>query len=209
MKNHGGGWNKGAAVGPRTAFAKQELREIGRHLARHGVIHDLCLLALGLDTMLRSSDLLSLTVADVIHPDGAIRRQLRRKQQKTKHNVYPALTSETRQYVRRWIEVSGKRHGHFLFTGTKPIDAPAIGRGQYARKVKQWAQLVGKPSGDYSTHSIRRSKPRHMYQQGEDIALISRLLGHKSPAVTLDYLGIEQDQADAATLRHVMLGKVW
>lgn len=208
MKNRGGGWNKGAAVGPRTAFTRQELRQIGQALARDGNYHDLCLLALGLDAMLRSSDLLSLTVADVCHSNGAIRRQLRRRQQKTKHNVYPALTPETRQHIRQWIEASGKRSNQFLFTSSKPIDASAIGRGQYARKVKQWAQRVGKPSSDYSTHSIRRSKPRHMYQQGEDIALISRLLGHKSLAVTLDYLGIEQDQADAATLRHVMLGKL-
>jgi integrase len=208
MKNHGGGWNKGAAVGRRTAFTKQELKQIGQTLARDGNYHDLCLLALGLDTMLRSSDLLSLTVAHVCHPNGAIRKQLRRKQQKTKHNVYPALTAETRHHIRQWIEISGKQSNHFLFTSTKLVDAPAIGRGQYARKVKQWSQWVGKPSADYSTHSIRRSKPRHMYQQSEDIALISRLLGHKSPAVTLDYLGIEQDQADAATLRHVMLGKL-
>lgn len=208
MKNHGVGWNKGAAVGPRTAFAKQELRQIGQTLIRDGNFHDLCLLAVGLDTMLRSSDLLSLKVADVCDPNGTIRRQLRRKQQKTKHNVYPALTAEARLHIRQWIEMSGKRPEHFLFTSGKSIDALSIGRGQYARKVKRWAQWVGKPSSDYSTHSIRRSKPRHMYQQGEDIALISRLLGHKSPAVTLDYLGIEQDQADAATLRHVMLGKL-
>lgn len=208
MKNHGGGWNKGAAVGPRTAFTKQELRQIGTTLAKDGRLHDLCLLAVGLDTMLRASDLLSLKVGDVCHPNGAIRRQLRRKQKKTKHNVYPALTSGTCHYIRQWVAMSGKRPNHYLFTSDKPIDASSIGRGQYARKVKTWAQWVGRPSAEYSTHSIRRSKPRHMYQQGEDIALISRLLGHKSPAVTLDYLGIEQDQADAATLRHVMLGKL-
>ena len=67
MKNHGGGWNKGAAVGPRTAFTKQELQQVGQSLARDGNLRDLCLLAVGLDTMLRSSAINTLTVADILN----------------------------------------------------------------------------------------------------------------------------------------------
>ena len=207
-KTHGGGWNKHKAVGPKTAFTLREVEQIGRHLVRDQSWHDLCLLALGLDSMLRACDLLALTVADVTYPDGTVRQQLRRKQKKTKHNVYPALTLTTQRYVAKWIKGSGKKRHHFLFTRSKPNNQNAIGRGQYAKVVKAWAEWVGRYPGDYSTHSIRRTKPRHMYKQGEDIVLISRLLGHKSVAVTMDYLGIEQDQADAATLRHEMLGGV-
>lgn len=204
-KNHGGGWNKGKAIGPRSAFKIHEIKAIGSYLTRDRAWHDLCLLALGLDSMLRACDLLVLKVADVTYPDGTIRQQLRRKQKKTKHNVYPALTPATRRYVAQWIKTSGKQPDHFLFTRTKAINQPAIGRGQYAKLVKAWADWVGRYPGDYSTHSLRRTKPRHMYKKGEDIVLISRLLGHKSVAVTMDYLAIEQDEADAATLRHEML----
>lgn len=205
-KTHGGGWNKDQAVGPKSAFKLGEVEQIGRYLVRDQSWHDLCLLAL--DSMLRACDLLALTVADVTYPDGTVRQQLRRKQKKTKHNVYPALTPTTRRYLAQWIETSGKQPHHFLFTRSKANDQAAIGRGQYAKVVKTWAEWVGRYSGEYSTHSIRRTKPRHMYKNGEDIVLISRLLGHKSAAVTMDYLGIEQDQADAATLRHEMLGAV-
>lgn len=205
IKKHGGGWNKGKAVGPRTAFKIAEVYKIGKHLERDQNWHDLCLLSLGLDSMLRACDLLKLTVADVIHPDGRVRHRLARKQKKTKHNVYPALTPATKVHVARWIKISDKSPHHFLFTRTKASDLPAIGRGRYADLVKDWADWVGQYSDDYSTHSIRRTKPRHMYKQGEDIVLISKLLGHKSIAVTLDYLGIEQDEVDAATLRYVML----
>ncbi len=70
------------------------------NFAGGGNFHDLCLLALGLDTMLRSSDLLSLTVADVCHPNGTSRRQMRRKQQKTKHNVHlMVLSTNWRKHV--------------------------------------------------------------------------------------------------------------
>lgn len=204
-KQHGGGWNKDKAVGPRSAFKRKEVQQIGRYLLRDQAWHDLCLFSLGLDSMLRACDLLALTVADVSYPDGTVRQQLRRKQQKTKHNVYPALTPATRRYVEHWIKISGKQPHHFLFTRSKAIDQPAIGRGQYAKVVKLWADWVGRYPGEYSTHSIRRTKPRYMYKQGEDIVVISRLLGQKSVSVTMDYLGIEQDAADAATLRHELL----
>jgi site-specific recombinase XerD len=44
-----------------------------------------------------------------------------------------------------------------------------------------------------------------MYWAGEDIALISRLLGHKSIAATIEYLGITQAKAETAALRHPMM----
>jgi site-specific recombinase XerD len=44
-----------------------------------------------------------------------------------------------------------------------------------------------------------------MYWNGVDIALISKLLGHKSIAATLDYLSITQKRAEKAALDHPML----
>jgi len=65
--------------------------------------------------------------------------------------------------------------------------------------------MLGHNPQDYSSHSVRRSKPAHMYWAGEDIALVSRLLGHKSIASTIEYLGITQVKAEAAALRHPMM----
>ena len=203
----GPGWNSDKAVGQRQPFTDDELGWLCHYHAKMGNWHDLCLISSATDSMLRAGDLLGLRVGDVTYPDGRVRERLARKQQKTKHNVFPALTPNTQARVAQWVLTSGKQPHHFLFTRSKAVDAAAIGRGQDAKQVKRWAEWAGQFGGEYSTHSIRRTKPRIMYVAGEDIALISRLLGHKSIGVTLDYLGIEQDAADAATLRYDLIGR--
>ncbi len=43
-----------------------------------------------------------------------------------------------------------------------------------------------------STHSMRKTRGKWLYESGVDIAMIARLLNHSSPAVTLRYIGIEK-----------------
>ncbi len=47
-----------------------------------------------------------------------------------------------------------------------------------------------------STHSMRKSKPTIGYEDGADIAVISKELGHKSLASTLHYIGATQAKVD-------------
>ncbi|MGB0905605.1 MAG: tyrosine-type recombinase/integrase, partial [Mangrovicoccus sp.] len=108
-------------------------------------------------------------------------------------------------YLQKWLKISGKTSGDLVFTRTKPAGDRAISRPHYAEIIKTWAIWLGHEPALYSSHSIRRSKPAHMYWAGEDIALISRLLGHKSIASTIEYLGITQSKAEAAALRHEMM----
>ncbi len=194
------------AVGPKLPFTMEEIFQIEIHLQDQENWHDLALLSLGLDSMLRAGDLLKLQVWHVQYPNGQMRSKVTTKQKKTKRSVFPKLTEVTQNYLRYWIEVSGKSPNKFLFTRYKNGENPLpITRNYYADLVKGWAENLSHHPGDYSTHSIRRTKPVHMYWLGEDIALISKILGHKSIAVTIEYLGITQQKADAASLRHPML----
>lgn len=205
LRRNGAGWNRERAVGPKTAFLADGLSVLGRHFSAQRNWHDLCLLAVGVDSMLRAGDLLSLRVSDVCYRDGTIKTVLRHQQQKTRRGVYPVLTEPTRQTIERWIKVSGKQQSDYLFTRSKTRGAKPISRAWYAQLVKSWAEFLGLPPEDYSTHSIRRTKPTHMYWAGERIEVISKLLGHKSIAVTIEYLGVTQQKAEQASLRHVML----
>ena len=198
-------WNSNRAVGPKTEFTRPQTRTTELYLLRDRNWHDLALMSFGLDSMLRASDLLSITVADVAYPSQQIRSEVRTRQQKTDRNVYPVLTEATKTYLAHWIQVSGKQPEHFLFTRGKAVDAAPISRGHYASLVKSWADWLGLPVEEYSTHSLRRSKPVWMYEHGETIGVISKLLGHKSTEVTLRYLGIDQKKAAAAALRHPMM----
>lgn len=216
-------WNADRAVGPRTAFTHTQVLALIRALERTNARHDLALLTVGVDTMLRASDLLRLRARDVTTADGApmsssseaigqtrIRPDLIWRQRKTGGNVAPTLTETARAALADWLRASGKRPEHFLFTRSKPTDADPISPSSYRRTVKMWAQLIGLDPTDYSSHSIRRTKPVFMYRAGCPIADISvflcrvsgrrtglhfawkrsSLLGHRSNAVTRVYLGI-------------------
>ena len=199
-------WNSGLAIGQKSAFTLAGTLQTEADLLSQENWHDLALQALGLDSMLRAGDLLQLQVRYVQYPDGQMRSKVATKQQKTQRSVFPALTEATQNYLWCWIEVSQKSPNDFLFTRKKKGEnLRPITRSHYADLVKGWAENLGHYPSDYSTHSIRRSKPVHMYEAGEDIALISKLLGHKSIAVTVEYLGITQSKADAASLRYPMI----
>ncbi len=192
-------------VRQKRAFSLEEITKIESALLAGDQWHDLALLSFGLDTMFRASDLLATQVWEVRFQSGPIRTLIARRQQKTRHVVNPVLTAPTRGYLKHWLEVSGKGPGDFVFTRRKPTTGAPISRSHYADIVKAWAVNLGHDPEGFSSHSIRRSKPSHMYWAGEDIALISRLLGHKSIASTIEYLGITQQKAEAAALRHSLM----
>lgn len=198
-------WNKGVVAGQKRAFTLEEIGQVEAVLTAAENWHDLALLSFGLDTMFRASDLLSTRVWHVTYPNDSVRTLIARRQRKTRHVVNPVLTSTTRDYVRRWLQESGKASQDYVFTRLKEPSAEPISRSHYADLIKNWASWLGHEPAEFSSHSIRRTKPAHMYWAGEDIALISRLLGHKSIAATIEYLGITQAKAETAALRHPMM----
>ena len=195
-------WNSGRTIGAKTEFTETQIAKLEGMLERERNWHDLALLTVGVDSMLRASDLLQLRVMDVAYASGHIRSELRTRQQKTDYEVYPVLNVDARAWLRIWIDKSGKSQDHFLFTRRKEANAYPITRGHYADLVKRWADWLGLPSEDYSTHSLRRSKPVIMFEAGKPIELISQLLGHQSVATTIRYLGINQKKAKAVALEH-------
>jgi len=133
---------------------------------------------------------------------GEIRASFDWKQKKTGTNVHPVLTSLTKAACRDWIKISRKLPEHFLFTRTKANSAPPITASSYRRMVKQWAELIDLDGEQYSTHSLRRSKPSWMYAQGVSVEDLAQLLGHRSIESTLRYLGLSLAKAQAEALKH-------
>jgi integrase len=195
-------WNKGRNVGPRQALTPANVRAVKKHLAQQKSPHDLCLFTVAVDTMLRASDLMRLRVSDVSFANGNIRNSFRWRQKKTSNGVNPVLTDSTQKSLKIWINASHKHPNHYLFTREKPIDSDPITVGFYRNLVKDWVKAIGLPPHDYSAHSLRRSKATYMYERGVSVEIIGRLLGHKSPASTLHYLGIDDNSARALANEH-------
>jgi integrase len=76
-------WNKGKSVGQKRPFTLEQVQLIKRTLDADGNLRDLALFSTAIDTMLRSVDVLRLTVEDVIDDAGHVVDEITIRQQKT------------------------------------------------------------------------------------------------------------------------------
>ena len=66
---------------------------------------------------------------------------------------------------------------------------------QYARIVKEWAEMSGLDASAYGTHSMRRTKASIIYRQTKNLRAVQLLLGHSKLDNTVRHLGIAVDDA--------------
>ena len=153
--------------------------------------------------MLRCNDLLAVMFDDLVHPNGKVRTRLPFWQQKTKDGVVPVLTPMAKKACQLWIKQSGKKSGDYLFTGQRLGRKDPIKDGNFRLRVKEWARWLGLDDRFYSTHTLRKTKPTFLFQWcGVAIEDISNMLGHKNPASTMHYLGLNTDRAQEIALKY-------
>ena len=151
-------------------------------------LRDLALLRVGIDSMLRSSDIVKLCVRDICH-DGEVVAEFAVKQRKTSKVVKCDLSEKTRAALGHWLAANaGMAADDRIF---------AITTRQHQRIVKSWCALLKLDGALYSTHSIRRTKPAHLYAKTKNLAAVKELLGHANVAATGVYLGVTSDDARA------------
>jgi integrase len=51
---------------------------------------------------------------------------------------------------------------------------------------------------EIGTHTLRKTFGYHFYQQTKDVAMLQEIFNHSSPAITLKYIGVNQDSMDRA-----------
>jgi len=60
----------------------------------------------------------------------------------------------------------------------------------------QWAGLYATPHlSEYSTHSMRKTKPSVIYDKTHNVDAVRRLLGQSSVTATSAYLGVSDNSA--------------
>ena len=118
-------------------------------------------------------------------------------QSKTGRTKSVILDDDARASVKKWIDISEKTSGDFLWTSLKrQKGAPKpLSRMQFSRLVKDWAMMVSRNPRRYSTHSMRRTKSSLIYRKTKNLRVCQHLLGHKSIGATAEYLGIDRREA--------------
>lgn len=149
------------------------------------------LFVLGINSGLRISDLLNLKISDILDNNNKIKSFITLREQKTgKPKLFPINTNTNKAiklYLKN-IELNNLDTPLFASRkGNKPIS-----------RIQAWTILnnVSKQVGiveEIGTHSLRKTFGYHAFKSGIGIETLQKILNHSSPAITLRYIGITQD----------------
>jgi integrase len=162
---------------------KNMLKAKGKHL-------QYLYFVVAINSGLRPSDLLELSVDDLWDEDGKSREEF------TQH------TKKTGAFIVTQINQSIKEAMKFAAPAIQFYDPDAslfpITRHTARNWIKSWCNEVGIEKGNYSAHSTRKTCAFHLWAiQGktfEALMVVSKALGHQSVSQTQDYLGINREK---------------
>lgn len=169
---------------------KQEI-ELVRELIKvktKDPLRNLVIFNIGINNGIRTNDILNLKVADVLGKDATtIIESKTGKQRKLRLNV-ANIKDDLAELCKH------KQPTDYVFTSYKdpkaPIQTVTIYR-LFKRLSSEHPSLHG-----LTAHSMRRTFGYQYYQRTKDVVTLMKLFNHSSQAVTLRYIGIEQEQLD-------------
>lgn len=167
--------------------------EAMKKILRSSNIRDYCLFIMGINSGLRVSDLLALSIEDVVDEKDKVRDRISVREKKTGKSKDFPIGSNSKKAILEYLGVRAKYdRSEPLFKSRK---GGRLSRVQAWQVLHDAARAVGlnEPIG---THSMRKSFGFHAFQMGVDITRIQQLLNHSAPSVTLAYIGITQDELD-------------
>jgi integrase len=183
---------------------RKKIAQIKNLLRGQGRFRDLLLFTVGVNTALRISDLLQLQINHFLDEQGRVRHRFWIKERKRgkRHEVIinQSIQEALREYLEAYPGVS-ENSKHFVFFNTKTNGySEPIKRGQAWKFIVSICREVGL-TGNFGSHSLRKTWGYHARMQGVDLALIMHKLNHESIAYTKRYLGITNDELQAVAQR--------
>jgi integrase len=173
---------------------RQKIEEMKKKLKADNP-RDEALFTVGINMALRISDLLSLTVGDVLDANGWLVDTVELKDKKGNMRRFPLNQSARTCLASYLFHRQGAKRSDPLFPsqyrqGDEPV---SLSRWQ-ARKI---LHAAGKSMGlnKIGTNSLRKTFAYHVYKEsGGDIGLVQKLLHQSCAESTLKYIGIKPDQ---------------
>lgn len=145
---------------------------------------------IGLNLALRISDLLSIKFDDIDND------RLLVKESKTGKLANIKLNEKTMVAIR---EIHTEHPDHvYLFQSYRNQQARKSPPKPLSRRAvtKAFSMIGEEVKIALGTHSMRKTRGYHLYQNTKDIARVMKMLRHSSEGVTLRYIGITQDDVD-------------
>ncbi len=183
-------WNKGREVGQRAPLSLSEVARLKKMLAKLGDtgLRDRALFLTAIDSMLRSPDLLGLTVKNVRKRNREMRDMLELTTARHGQGVRCELSKITKRVLEKWINQSAKKPNDYLFTGRLGGGLTPLSARQFSRLVRTWTEGIGLDPSAYSTESLRRTRSSHILRKTGNMEAVRIMLGHAAIDTTAQYL---------------------
>lgn len=179
---------------------RNKLSRMLEYLELKGNKRDPLLLKFGLNTGLRINDILRLKVKHLFDSNGDLKEYLdlfesktiKRRNRKLKQIK---LNSFIRPELISYVEYYGLEPNDWIFFSLRDPSRPLD-------RVRAWSVLKDASMragiAKFGTHSMRKTLAYNVYNETKDLALVMRLLNHNDPDHTLRYIGVVQQDLDAA-----------
>ena len=183
---------------------RKKIAQIKNLLRGQKRFRDLLLFVVGINAALRISDLLQLRINHFLDEQGRIKRRFWIKERKRGKRQEVVINTSIREaldeYLVAYPDIVDDKD-NFVFFNSKANDySQPIKRGQAWKSITSICLDVSL-SGNFGTHSLRKTWGYHARMQGVDLALIMHKLNHESIAYTKRYLGITDDELQAVAQR--------
>jgi site-specific recombinase XerD len=147
-------------------------------------VQDRALILLLFDTAARVGGLCGLQVNDL---DLERRRALvTEKGNKTRFVFFQDTTA---QALAAWLDVRPEDKGPWVFVGLTARSRGKMDAHSVGKMLKRRGKQAG-CKGPINPHSFRHGFARHFLSSKGNLAILSRILGHSSVAVTVDFYGV-------------------
>ncbi|MGC9964811.1 MAG: tyrosine-type recombinase/integrase [Syntrophobacteraceae bacterium] len=172
--------------------SEKDIKAIKRLLAKSP--RDLALFTLGINTNLRASDLLRLTVGQV--RDLKPMDEIELKEQKTHKRRRISLNKASVEAIQTLLKAKDDEP---LFSGQRGgLTVPSVNR-----LVKQWCKTINL-KGNYGSHTLRKTWGYHQRVTfGRGVAELMVCFNHSSERQTLDYLCVQPEEIKSIYMNEI------
>lgn len=164
----------------------EHIRHMKRYLKKHSH-RDYLLFTLGINTGLRISVLLRLTVSDILTENLTPKTYLLAEDQKSP--IY--INSSVKDALLHFLDHTEISFDSYLFFSNNP--SKPLTRQQAYRIIKKAACEAG-VEANIGTHTLRKTFGYHAYRQGVAISLLQERFHHATPSETLRYIGVLKEE---------------
>ncbi len=177
---------------PEVEMTALELDQLAEVLAAADKLRDKCIVALAMDSGIRSSEFGKLRFSDIGKDTIAVWG-------KGNKRASVPMSPETRALLVALAGQDGEDQDRYLFLGDKGM--PITRFGVY-RVVRRCMEKVGVKGVKRGAHCLRHSLGKHYIASGGDSFTLQRILRHRNISTTLKYANLNIDDVVRAHQEH-------